>query len=152
MESIWTGLYQEFIRSIKTLLGCMGECNLQPWVRNCGSHISNMPNKMWFHSEHITYISMVLEMMVCTCQTGQINVIARWHIPCIPMFWKGQFTYVKQVQIKIYALRDITIYSWFRKCCSPHVNMPIKCYLHSKYIPCIPMVQKLAVCTSQPSK
>ena len=28
------GFYQESIRSIRTLSGCVGECNLQPQVRN----------------------------------------------------------------------------------------------------------------------
>ena len=28
-----SGFYQEFIRSIRTLSGCMWECNLQPCVR-----------------------------------------------------------------------------------------------------------------------
>ena len=38
MESTYLSLsqsefYQESIRSIRTLSGCVGECNLQPWVR-----------------------------------------------------------------------------------------------------------------------
>src|SRR5882724_10349093 len=36
-------------------------------------HMSNRPNKMLLHSEHIPCISMVQKLSVCTCQTGQIK-------------------------------------------------------------------------------
>ena len=37
------------------------------------SHMSNMPNKMLWHTEHIAYIPMVQKSLVCTWQTCQIE-------------------------------------------------------------------------------
>jgi len=36
-------------------------------------HMSNMPNEMLLHSEHISYIQMVQKLWVRTCQTCQIK-------------------------------------------------------------------------------
>jgi hypothetical protein len=33
-----------------------------------GLHMSNMPNEMLLHSEHIPYIQMVQKLWVCTCK------------------------------------------------------------------------------------
>src|SRR5882724_1483786 len=69
MSSSQPEFYQESIRSMRTLSGCIGECNLQPWVRNS-----------WFaHLKHIAYIPMVRKSLVCTCQTCQIKLMGVGH-------------------------------------------------------------------------
>src|SRR5882724_7650429 len=54
------------------------------WGRVTGSeivslHISNMPNKMLWHTEHIAYIPMVQKSSVCTSQTCQIKLMGVGH-------------------------------------------------------------------------
>src|SRR5258705_9139896 len=54
------------------------------WGRVTGSeivslHISNMPNKMLWHTKHIAYIPMVQKLSVCTCQTCQIKLMEVGH-------------------------------------------------------------------------
>ena len=45
-----------------------------------GLHISNMPNKMLWHTEHIAYIPMVQKSLVFTWQTCQIECYCNLNI------------------------------------------------------------------------
>jgi len=51
MSSSQPEIYQESIRSMKTLSGCMGSVTYSPGSEIVGLHISNMPNKMLWHTE-----------------------------------------------------------------------------------------------------
>ena len=141
------GVHLESIRSPSGVSGLYqdvwGSVTYSPGSERVSLH-SNMPNKMWFHSKHITYISMVQKSSVHTCQIGQI----KWHCtpniyPGYQWFRKGQFTHVKHAKWNVIALRTYTLYTDGSEIIGLHIsNMSDKMLWHTEHIAYIPMVQK----------
>ena len=77
MESTSHQVNLGFIRSPSGVWGLYqdvwGSVTYSPGSEIVGLHISNMPNKMLWHTEHIAYIPMVQKSLVCTWQTCQIE-------------------------------------------------------------------------------
>src|SRR6266436_2931266 len=74
MESIRSppgvsGLYQDV----------WGSVTYSPGSEIVGLHVSNMPNKMLWHTKHIAYIPMVQKSSVFTSQTCQIKLMGVGH-------------------------------------------------------------------------
>ena len=83
MESTCHQVNLDFIRSPSGVWGLYqdvwGSVTYSPGSEIVGLHISNMPNKMLWHTKHIAYISMVQKSLVCTCQTCQIKLMGVGH-------------------------------------------------------------------------
>ena len=66
------------------------------------SHMSNMPNKMLWHTKHIAYIPMVQKSSVCTWQTCQIECYCNLNIYTLyPVVLKRSVCTCQTCQIKL---------------------------------------------------
>jgi len=92
--------------SVRTCQTCQIKCYCTPNIypiysgsEIVGSHMSNMPNKMLLHSEHIPYLPMVQKSSVRTCQTCQIKCYCIPNIlPYLPWFRNRRFAHVKHAK------------------------------------------------------
>src|SRR6266436_3581518 len=84
MESTCHQVNLDFIRSpsgvSELYQDVWGSVTYSPGSEIVGLHISNMPNKMLWHTEHIAYIPMVQKSLVCTWQTCQIECYCNLNI------------------------------------------------------------------------
>jgi hypothetical protein len=140
-------------------------------------HMSNIPNKLVWYSEHTPCIPMLQESSVHARQTPQINwydipniqpvyiCFRNWwfthpnklvwyseHTPYIPMLQKW-LVCTCHPQINWYDILNIHLYTYTSGIISSRMpNVPNELVWYSEHIPCIPMLQESLVRTCQTSQ
>ena len=98
-----SGLYQDV----------WGSVTYSPGSEIVSLHISNMPNKMLWHTEHIAYIPMVQKSSVCTWQTCQIECYCNPNIYLVSVVAAPSHDQMQSACNFVHHLKLQSVFWWY---------------------------------------